>query len=187
MTKKLTLTPLGMDGLQLMERHPILDSRGSLERIYCSEIFYSSGIAKAVAQINVTKTLFKGVVRGLHYQISPYSELKVVSCLKGKVFDVAVDLRKNSKTFLKWHAQELSEDNNKSLVIPEGFAHGFQALSDNCELLYFHTHSYAPGFEAGVNPMDVALSIDWPLPISDISNRDENLPHIDNKFIGLEI
>jgi len=187
MTEKLTLTPLGMDGLQLMERHPVPDSRGSLERIYCCDVFYNAGIAKAVAQINVTKTLLKGVVRGLHYQISPHSELKVVTCLKGKVFDVAVDLRKNSRTFLKWHAQELSEENNKSLVIPEGFAHGFQALSDNCELLYFHTHSYALGFEAGVNPLDAALSIDWPLPISDISKRDENLPHIDNKFIGLEI
>ena len=98
-----------------------------------------------ICQINKTLTREKGTVRGLHFQQSPYAETKIVSCLRGKVWDVVVDLREGSSTFLSYHAVELSADNHKSYLIPEGFAHGFQTLTSNCELLYFHTAEYNKG------------------------------------------
>ncbi|MEE8254335.1 MAG: dTDP-4-dehydrorhamnose 3,5-epimerase family protein, partial [Nitrosomonadaceae bacterium] len=122
-------TPL--TGLMVIQRKPIEDTRGFLSRIYSAEEFTYAGIDKPISQINHTLTLLKGAVRGLHYQKPPYSEAKVVNCVKGEVFDVAVDLRRGSSTFLRWYGEKLSAQNNRGLLIPEGFAHGFQALSEN--------------------------------------------------------
>ena len=138
-----------------------------------------------MVQINHTFTRVKGAVRGMHFQLPPYTETKVVTCLRGKVFDVAIDLRQGSETFLQWHAEVLSADNKRSLFIPDGFAHGFQALDDNCELIYMHSAFYRPEAEAALNVNDQRLSIEWPLAITDISERDKNHPMMRDDFEGV--
>ena len=111
--------------------------------------------------------------------------MKLVSCIRGKVWDVAVDLRADSATFLHWHAEELSAENNRALLIPEGFAHGFQALTDDVELLYCHSAAYHAEAEAGLNPRDPELAINWPLEITELSNRDAQHPMVNQNFAGL--
>lgn len=176
-------TPL--PGLRVLQRKPMGDSRGYLERLYCSEELQSLASGKAVAQINHTLTASRGTVRGMHFQRPPYAEVKFVSCLRGEVFDVAVDLRHNSPTFLRWYAELLSADNHKTLVIPEGFAHGFQTLTDDCEMLYFHTAAYQPAAEGGLNVQDSRLAIRWPLPVAGLSPRDAAHPMLDGSFVGM--
>ncbi|MCH6585078.1 MAG: dTDP-4-dehydrorhamnose 3,5-epimerase [Proteobacteria bacterium] len=178
-------TPL--TGLMVIQRKPIEDTRGFLSRLYSAEEFTYAGIDKPISQINHTLTLLKGAVRGLHYQKPPYSEAKVVNCLKGEVFDVAVDLRRGSSTFLRWYGEKLSAQNNRGLLIPEGFAHGFQALSENCELIYFHTAPYVHEAEAGLNVVDTVLGINWPLPITELSDRDRSHPMVHPDFQGVSL
>jgi dTDP-4-dehydrorhamnose 3,5-epimerase len=171
----------------VIERQRLTDHRGYFSRFFCAEELLAVGFALPIAQINDTLTLQRGAVRGLHFQHPPHAEDKLVSCLRGEVFDVAVDLRFGSDTFLKWHAEILSADNCKSLLIPQGFAHGFQALSDNCELLYLHSRAYVPGAEAALNVRDPALNINWPLTFTDISDRDSGHPQITRSFTGIRI
>ncbi len=175
--------PLG--GLVLVQRRVMEDDRGFLSRFFCVDEFREAGINKPIAQINHTLTRKKGAVRGLHFQFPPHAEIKLVSCLSGEIWDVAVDLRRDSPTFLKWHSEILSAKNRKSLLIPEGFAHGFQTLTEDCELIYLHTASYYPKAEGALNVADHKLNIAWPLPISDLSARDQNHPFIDNNFQGI--
>lgn len=177
-------TPIA--GLQVIQRQPLGDQRGYFERMFCSEQLQSIIGARQVVQINRTRTAKTGTVRGMHFQHPPHAEMKLVSCLRGKVFDVAVDLREGSPTFLKWHAEILAEDNHKTFAIPEGFAHGFQTLSDDCELIYFHTAAYQPKAEAGLNAVDQRFSIKWPLPILDRSERDEEHPALAGDFLGIK-
>ena len=169
-------------GLHVVQRKPIGDSRGYLERLFCAEELQGLIPGKHIAQINHTLTASSGTVRGMHFQNPPHAETKFVSCLRGEVFDVAVDLRHNSPTFLRWHAEVLSADNHKTLVIPEGFAHGFQTLTDDCEMLYFHTAAYQPGAEGGLNAQDPRLAIQWPLPVAGLSPRDSAQPLLDDDF-----
>lgn len=178
-------TPI--DGLKIIERKPIDDSRGFLARIFCGDYLKSAGWDKPIAQINQTVSKKIGAVRGLHFQNTPYAEMKLVSCLQGEIWDVAVDLRKNSATFLHWHAEKLSAENCRALLIPEGFAHGFQTLSDDCELLYLHSAPYRPEAEAGLSPKDPKLSISWPLDFSEISIKDTNHPLIGDEFKGIAL
>lgn len=178
-----TQTPLS--GLMLIQRKAIADHRGFLSRFYCAEEFDKVGLDKPIAQINHTLTLKKGAVRGLHFQYPPYAEIKLVSCLRGEILDVAVDLRKGSPTFLHWYGEILSAENRKSLLIPEGFAHGFQALSDNCEMIYLHTAAYHPEAEGALNVKDTKINIAWPLQIEDLSKRDAGYPFIDQNFQGI--
>jgi dTDP-4-dehydrorhamnose 3,5-epimerase len=124
-------------------------------------------------------------VRGLHFQYHPHAEMKLIRCLRGRVFDVAVDLRKNSPTFLEWHAEELSGENQRMIVIPEGFAHGFQVLETDSELLYLHTATYQKGSEGAVRYNDPLIGIHWPLPVTDVSARDQNHPFLDHSFHGI--
>lgn len=177
------LTPL--DGLMVIQRNAIEDQRGFLSRLYCVEDFSLIGITKPIAQINQTLTKKRGAVRGLHYQHPPHAEIKLISCLKGEIWDIAVDLRIGSPTFLKWHAEILSEKNRKSLLIPEGYAHGFQTLTENCELLYLHTASYHPENEGALNITDPKLHITWPLKVHDLSERDSKTPFIKDDFEGI--
>ena len=142
--------PTPLTGLMLVQRKAIEDHRGFLSRFYCAEEFRAAGIDKPVAQINHTLTRQRGAVRGLHFQHPPHAETKVVSCLKGEILDVAVDLRRDSPTFLHWHGEILSAANRKSLLIPEGYAHGFQTLAEDCELIYLHTSPYHPESEGEV-------------------------------------
>jgi dTDP-4-dehydrorhamnose 3,5-epimerase len=175
-----TATPL--DGLISLERCRIEDERGFLSRLYCSEELAEIGFVDPVVQINQTVTRMKGSVRGLHFQLPPHTEDKLVTCLRGEIFDVAIDLRATSPTRLQWHGERLAGDNGRSLFIPRGFAHGFQTLSDDCELLYLHSSAYAPKSEGGLNALDPTLDIRWPLPVTAMSERDRSHAFIDESF-----
>lgn len=175
-------TPL--PDLILVQRKVIEDQRGFLSRFFCADEFREAGMSKPVVQINHTLTRVKGAVRGLHFQYPPHAETKLVSCLHGEVFDVAVDLRRDSPTFLQWHGVMLSAGNRQSLLIPEGFAHGFQALSEGCELIYLHTAAYQQKAEGGLNVADPKLGIAWPLNIAELSERDRNHKMIEQEFQG---
>ncbi len=176
-------TPLA--GLTLLQRHPIGDQRGYLERLFCRDELAAIIGERPIMQINHTLTAKAGTIRGMHFQRAPHAEMKLVTCLKGEVFDVAVDLRRDSPTFLHWHAEHLSTENHRTLVIPEGFAHGFQTLADDCELIYLHTAAYHADAEGGLNALDPRLEIVWPLPVLDRSARDRDHPLLDDTFCGL--
>lgn len=182
---RLTITELSLAGLKLVERLSLGDSRGFLSRLFCAEELVSAGWQKSVVQINHTLTAKRGTVRGMHYQLPPHAEMKLVSCLRGRVWDVAVDLRESSETLLHWHAEELSADNLRALLIPEGFAHGFQALTDDVELLYCHSAAFHEEAQGGLNPRDLNLAIEWPIEITRISDVDAHQPMIDRGFAGL--
>ena len=175
-------TPIA--GLQLIERKPIIDERGFLQRLFCQESLLAG---KTIRQINHTLTRKSGAVRGMHFQHPPHAEVKIVSCLRGKVWDVAVDLRKGSPSFLQHHSVTLSEDVPQSYLIPEGFAHGFQALAPDCELIYFHTADYNVAAEAGLNALDSRLGIQWPIAISERSKPDEQHPLLTANFVGIDV
>ena len=181
---EVSATPLG--GLKTLQRRCIEDSRGYFSRLFCANELRESGFPEAIFQVNQTLTLHRGAVRGMHFQHVPYAEIKIVSCLRGEVFDVAVDLRQGSPTFLSWYGDVLSAGNRKSLLIPEGFAHGFQTLTDDCELLYFHSAPYVPTAEGALNALDPRLSIEWPLPVGEMSERDRLHPHLQTDFTGIE-
>lgn len=173
------LEPLGLAGLVAVRRLRLADARGSLTRLFCAQELAAAGWPGPIAQINHTVTALRGTVRGLHYQRSPHAEAKLVSCVRGAVWDVAIDLRRGSPTFLQHQAVELSADNLTALLIPPGFAHGFQALSDEAQLLYLHSAAYAPGAEAGLHPQDPSLAVPWPLPVAQLSERDRTHPLIE--------
>ena len=181
------ITDLPLTGLKLVERFRLSDKRGFLTRMFCTEELAEAGWKTEISQINHSYTSCRGTVRGLHFQHPPYAEKKLVNCIKGRIWDVAVDLRVDSETFLSWHAEELSAENNRALLIPEGFAHGFQALTDDVELMYCSSKAYHPEAEAGVDPRDPRLAIEWPLEITVLSDRDGNHPLIDNDFAGVSL
>jgi dTDP-4-dehydrorhamnose 3,5-epimerase len=161
------------------------DSRGWFARTYCKKEFEQIGHQKEWVQLNHSFSSQKGTVRGMHFQYAPFTEIKMLRCIAGSVYDVIVDLRKDSPTFLKWFGTELSAENKKMLYIPAGFAHGFQTLTDDVELIYHHTEFYTPSAEAGIRYNDSAINIEWPLAVSEISERDTNHPLIDSTFKGL--
>lgn len=171
----------------MIKRENLGDERGFLSRLFCADELCIAGWRKPIAQINQTLTTKMGTLRGMHYQQAPDAEVKLVSSLKGAVWDVAVDLRAGSSTFLQWHAEKLSADNLHAMLIPEGFAHGFQALTNDAELLYLHSAPYKPEAEAGLNPQDPSLAIPWPLEISEISHRDATHPFVKSDFKGVSI
>lgn len=185
--RRFTVSDLPLAGLKLVERQRLGDSRGFLARLFCAEELAAAGWAKPIAQINHTCTVGLGTVRGMHYQRPPHAEMKLVSCIRGEVWDVAVDVRAGSPTFLRWHAERLSADNGRALLITEGFAHGFQALTNDVELLYCHSAAYSPSAEAGLNPQDARLAITWPLAITELSARDAGHPLIETGFEGARL
>ena len=185
MRMKIRQTPIM--GLVAIDSDSQIDQRGIFARLYCQKELCEIVGTRQILQINQSCTRNIGAVRGLHYQLEPHAEMKLVRCLKGKVWDVAVDLRSGSPTFLKWHAEELSPENATMMIIPEGFAHGFQVLEADSELLYLHTAYYASSAEAGVRPTDSRLSISWPLPVQDLSDRDLSHPLLTSDFTGLSV
>ena len=187
MSDRFDILTTPITGLHVIHRKPLGDRRGYFERLFCTEELGALISSSRIEQINHSFTSLRGAVRGLHFQYPPHAEMKFVTCLKGKVFDVAVDLRQASPTFLRWHAEMLSEDNHNTLVIPEGFAHGFQALTDGCELLYLHTASWQPAAESGIDALDPALAIAWPIPITERSPRDASLSRIGADFAGVRL
>ena len=184
--KRFHFEDTGISGLWVARRLRLEDERGFLSRIFCDLEFGEIGLRDPIVQINHTRTLGRGTVRGMHFQFPPHAETKVVSCLRGEVFDVAVDLRKGSPTFLGVHGERLSADNGRALVIPPGCAHGFQVLGEVCELLYLHTARYVPEAEGGVGATDPRLGIHWPLPVRGLSPRDRAHPPLGVDFEGIE-
>ncbi len=184
---RFTRQPTPIAGLSVIQRHPIGDARGYLERLFCTDELQAIIGHRQILQINHTLTAKPGTVSGLHFQHPPHAELKLVSCLRGEVFDVAVDLRRGSPTFLRWHAEHLSADNHKTFAIPEGFAHGFQTLTADCELLYLHTAAYQPSAEGAVNGCDPKVGITWPRSISEQSERDRGHAPLGQTFAGLVV
>ena len=172
-------------GLHIVEGAPVSDSRGSFARLFCADELSSLLGGRAIVQINQSKTNQVGAIRGLHFQYSPKAEMKFVRCLRGKVWDVSLDLRAGSASFMQWHAQELSADNNMMMVIPEGCAHGFQVLEAESELLYLHTAFYDASAEGAVLYNDPLPAISWPLSPADISVRDASHPLLDQNFRGI--
>ena len=172
--KKLNFEELDLSGVFKIIKNKFSDDRGHFFRLFCEQEFKDQNMSNNLNQINLSTSAQKGTVRGLHYQTSPFSEQKIVTCIKGKIWDVAVDIRKESPTYLKWTSLELSAENYTSILIPEGFAHGFQTLESNSEILYFSSKPYMKEFERGINPLDKKLKIDWPIKISNISSKDKN-------------
>ena len=187
MSSRFEVLKTPISGLHVLQRQPLGDKRGYFERLFCNRELNDLIYGKEIVQINHTQTKSRGTVRGMHFQHPPHAEMKLISCLKGEVFDVAVDLRRGSSTYLQWHAEILSAENRKSLAIPEGFAHGFQTLTDDCELIYLHTVAYEPSAESGVHPLDTLLSIKWPLPVHQLSPRDSAHPMLDKSFYGVNL
>lgn len=171
-------TPLGLDGAYRIDLNKKIDDRGFFARYYCETEFASHGLETKWVQMNTTLTKTRGAIRGLHFQRIPKAEAKVVRCLRGGIWDVIVDLRSGSSSFGKWLSIELNEDNRSMLYIPKGFAHGFQTLTDETELLYMHSEFYSAEHEGGVRYDDPELRINWPIAILDISERDKKHPSI---------
>lgn len=186
MDKKLEITKTDFEELYIIEPNTFKDERGAFSRVFCEDelkdIFHFN-----IKQINHSVTKEKGTVRGLHFQYEPYAEVKMVKCIKGSVLDVVVDIRKNSATFLQHFAIELTEKNQKMIYIPKGFAHGFQTLEDDTELLYLHSSIYTPSDEGALNVLDSKLDIKWPFDIINLSQRDKSHPFITNEFEGIEL
>jgi|SRR6478735_6750937 dTDP-4-dehydrorhamnose 3,5-epimerase len=178
-----TETPL--QGSYTIELMPFTDERGWFARYFCMNEFNQIGHTKEWLQMNHSFTTKKGSLRGLHYQLHPFSEIKLVRCIAGTVFDVIVDLRKDSFTFLQWFGTELSSSNKKMMYIPKGFAHGFQCLTDECELLYHHTEYYKPNVEGGIKYDDSKINIKWPLAVTVISDRDKSHSSLKENFKGV--
>lgn len=185
MSRRFTIVPTPLAGALVLERQPIGDARGFLERLWCDAELADLLPGRAIRQVNRTLTRSAGTIRGMHFQRGAAAETKLVHCLRGRVLDVAVDLRAGSPSFGQWHAVELAGDGHRTFVIPEGFAHGFQALSDDCEMLYFHTAPHDAGAEGGVHPLDPRLAIAWPLPPGEMSPRDRAHPLLDESFEAL--
>jgi dTDP-4-dehydrorhamnose 3,5-epimerase len=178
-------TPLA--GVMLVQRRPRPDARGSFARIFCADALAPAGWQGPIAQINHSVTALRGTVRGLHFQQVPFAEMKLISCVRGQVWDVAVDLRHDSPTFGRWYAHMLSPESGIAMLIPQGCAHGFQALSDDAQLIYCHSAPYAAQAEQGVSAVDPRLAIAWPLPICNLSERDAALPTLDANFTGIAV
>ena len=181
----MNLVETNIHGVRVIESAVFQDNRGAFSRLFCSRELQAVIGQRTIVQINHSKTHSVGAVRGMHYQNPPHAEMKIVRCLKGRVFDVAVDLRQGSPTFLKWTAVELTPKNRFAFVIPEGCAHGFQVLEEDSELLYLHTEFYTPGAESAVRFEDPRIGVNWPLTPTDLSARDLTHPHLKENFEGM--
>lgn len=183
----LQLIELPLPGLLALQHKVHQDERGRFARLFCEGSLQALGQPFQVRQINQSLTHERGSVRGLHFQYPPHAESKLISCLRGAVWDVAVDVRQGSPTFLHWHAERLEAGDGRSLLLPPGFAHGFQALSDDAELLYLHSADYNPGHEGGLSVNDPCLAIDWPLPLKNLSVRDAGHLLLGESFQGVRL
>jgi len=174
-----------LKGSYVIELEPFTDERGWFARTFCKDEFSKIGHHKEWLQLNHSFTRQQGTIRGMHYQLPPFSEIKLIRCIAGAVYDVIIDLRNGSSTFLNYFGAELSSANKKMIYVPEGFAHGFQALTDDCELIYHHTAMYMQGVEAGIKYNEPLLNINWPLAVTMISARDSTHPALGPNFKGL--
>ncbi len=181
----MNLVETSIHGVRVIENTAFQDNRGAFSRLFCSRELQTVIGQRAIVQINHSMTHSVGAVRGLHFQNPPHAEMKIVRCLKGRVFDVAVDLRQGSPTFLKWSAIELTPESHLAFVIPEGCAHGFQVLEEDSELLYLHTAFYTPDAEGAIRYNDPSIGVNWPLAPTDLSARDLSHPHLKEDYKGI--
>jgi len=172
-------------GVDIIHSEPFKDERGFFNRIFCQKELEIILPGIIITQINHSMTMQKGTIRGMHFQNPPHSEMKIVRCIKGNIFDVALDIRKDSPTFLQWHGEILSSENMKALVIPEGCAHGFQSLEDDIEILYLHTQFYAQQSEGTIRFDEPRVNIQWPLGYTMISEKDISYPFLDKNYEGI--
>jgi dTDP-4-dehydrorhamnose 3,5-epimerase len=173
------ITPLELSGLYLIEATPNTDDRGAFARTFCANELAQAGIdLSPFVQMNQSWNTDAGTLRGMHYQSPPFEETKLVRCIRGSVYDCAIDIRPGSHTYLKHYATTLSESNYRALLMPAGFAHGFITLEPNTQLMYAHTAYYQPGFEQGMHYADPAFNIQWPMFPTIISEKDKVYPHI---------
>jgi dTDP-4-dehydrorhamnose 3,5-epimerase len=168
--------PCGIDGAWLLQLEPIEDERGFFGRTWSSGEFSSRGLTTALAECSLSYNRRAATVRGMHYQVAPRAEAKVVRCIRGSIFDVLLDIRRDSPTFGQWRASTLTAENRLSVYIPEGVAHGFQTLTDDAEVLYLISAPYDAVLARGVRWNDPAFAIEWPLPPGVISARDRGYP-----------
>ena len=171
-----------LNGVYEINGKSFFDERGSFRNLFRrqDEEFRDLWGKRKIEQINLSFSKEKGSLRGLHFQINPHSEAKIIQCISGKVWDVAVDLRKNSSTFKNWTAVELSGEKDNAIFIPEGCAHGFQTLTSNCELLYIHSNDWVSSSEIGIRYNDSAIGVTWPIKCTELSDRDRNLPFLES-------
>lgn len=169
-------TEMELAGAYLIESVPIEDDRGHFARMFCKREFLDHGLNTDWVQSNISFSRYRGTVRGMHFQVAPSAEIKTVSCVKGEIYDVIVDLRSDSPSYGKWLGCTLTEDNQHALYVPAGYAHGFQTLTDNAKVFYQMSEFYAPDCARGVRWDDPAFDIRWPLPVAAISPRDLEFP-----------
>lgn len=169
-----------LKGAYIIELEFKEDERGFFERIFCKDEMAKVGIDFSLVQVSHSLTNKKGTMRGMHFQKPPKEEDRIVQCIAGKIYDVIVDLRKDSLTFGKWFAEELSEDNGKMVYVPKGFAHGFQTLQDNCRVQYFMSEFYSPRHASGACWDDPFFNIKWPIKNPLVSQKDRNWPLASN-------
>lgn len=173
---RFTETPV--EGAFVIDLEPFTDDRGSFARVFCAREFEEHGLEAAITQSNLSVNHRAGTLRGMHLQRPPAEETKLVRCIRGALFDVVVDLRPGSPTYLRWAGVELTSENRKALYVPRGCAHGFQTLVDDTEAIYDVSAFYAPETEDGMHHADPAVGIDWPLPVTEISEKDQNWPRL---------
>ena len=176
-----------LNGIKVFARKKFEDKRGIFSKLLCYQELKEYIDIQNIAQINYSHNSRIGTVRGMHYQAKPYAETKLVSCVQGSVYDVSVDLRKDSPTFCEYFGIELSEKNNLSVLIPKGFAHGFQSIQSDSILIYAHDESFIESHNRIINPSDTKININWPLQISNISEKDNNAPFINDQFVGIKL
>lgn len=168
--------PTSLAGAYVIELERRQDDRGSFARAFCAREFAVQGLACSFVQANLSTNVARGTIRGMHFQLNPHAEVKMIRCVRGSLYDVIVDLREGSPTFRQWFGAELSEDNGLMMYVPAGFAHGLQALTDGATAYYLVDAFYAPGAEGGCRYDDPAIGIHWPLPVTAISEKDVAWP-----------
>ena len=173
-------TPL--EGAFVIDLEKRGDERGFFARVFCKKEFQAQGLCTEFVQVNNSGSAFKGTLRGMHYQLAPKAETKLVRCIRGSVWDAMIDLREGSPTFGKWFGVELSDENRRAAYVPKGFAHGFLTLDDNSEVLYLVDEFYAPEHERGIRWDDATFGIEWPAAPVVISEKDRNHPDFDRQF-----
>jgi dTDP-4-dehydrorhamnose 3,5-epimerase len=169
-------TEAGLKGALIIDIDPIRDERGFFARSWCQREFAAQGLHLGWVQCNISFNRKRGTLRGMHYQVAPYAEAKLIRCTRGAIYDVIIDLRPDSPTFKRWVAVELTADNRRMLYVPEGFGHGFQTLGDDTEVFYQMSQFYAPDYGRGVRWDDPAFAISWPAERRIISDRDRSFP-----------
>ena len=178
--------PTGLTGACLVELERRGDARGFFARAFCAEEFAAAGLVSQFVQVNNSVSAAAGTLRGLHYQLAPSAEVKLVRAIRGALFDAIIDLRPDSPTYRKWFGAELNEQNRLAMYVPRGFAHAILTLAPDTEALYFVSAFYAPQEERGVRWNDPAFAIDWPRPPVEISAKDQAWPAFDPSFHGVD-